>query len=46
MSKTSTVYGSTKEDNDRDKFSSLFMLVDAAVNQLEQIAAKKRRINH
>ena len=46
MSKTSPVYGNTKEDNDRDKFSSLFMLVDAAVNQLEQIAAKKRRLNH
>ena len=45
MSKTSPMYG-VKEENDRDKFSCLYLLVDAAVNQLEEIAAKKRRLNH
>jgi hypothetical protein len=45
MSKTSPMY-SVREDNDRDKFSCLYLLVDAAVNQLEEIAAKKRRLNH
>ena len=47
MSKTSPMFGMTKEqENDRDKFSCLYLLVDAAVNQLEEIAAKKRRLNH
>jgi hypothetical protein len=46
MSKTSPMFGVSKEDNDRDKFSCLYLLVDAAVNQLEEIAAKKRRLNH
>lgn len=48
MSKTSPMFGMTakEEENDRDKFSCLYLLVDAAVNQLEEIAAKKRRLNH
>jgi hypothetical protein len=45
MSKTSAMY-SVREENDRDKFSCLYLLVDAAVNQLEEIAAKKRRLNN
>ena len=45
MSKTSPMF-SIKEENDREKFSCLYILVDAAVNQLEEINSKKRRLNH
>lgn len=47
MSKTSLVYGATTKracnEDDQHNLSSLYLLVDAAVSQLEEITAKKRR---
>ena len=33
----------TPPENDRDKFRCLYLLVDAAMEQLEEITAEKRR---
>jgi len=52
MSKTSPVYGLTSAsetpppsppENDRDKFRCLYLLVDAAVGQLEELERQKQR---
>lgn len=55
MSKTSPVYGlmtgnsetppPSPPENDRDKFRCLYLLVDAAVGQLEEIERQKQRTN-
>ena len=53
MSKTSPVYGLTSAgsetpppspENDRDKFRCLYLLVDAAVGQLEELERQKQRL--
>lgn len=49
MSKTSPVFGTTTPppsppENDRDKFRCLYLLVDAAVGQLEQLEREKQQL--